>query len=317
MLTLALTAPLSAQEIDAKQVLAKLGFPADTYGKVTGGEMVSRNVDSSTDRELATGLVFFVKVSPESLLKDMKEGLLLHVDENTLAHGDVGTAAAPGDFAGVKLDVSEVKAYQKAKAGEALNLSTQEIEAFEGLAGKPAADVEAQARKSLFERTQAYQKSGLDGLAPYARDGKARSPAEELRAASNASKAAKSLAPSFFETLLDYPKKPEGYSEKFTWMRYKAHDTPVFILTHAFAVQEGDAFAVCQRQFYVSASYNTEQALALFAPAEGGTLVVYVNRTSTDAVTGFGGGAKRSIGEKVLASQLRALFAKVSKAAEQ
>ncbi len=89
----------------------------------------------------------------------------------------------------------------------------------------------------------------------------------------------------------------------------------MLILTHAFSVEEGEAFAVCQRQFYVSGTYNSEQAVAAFLPVQGGTLVAYINRTSTDAVTGFGGGAKRSIGAKLLTSQLKDLFAKLREAA--
>ncbi len=93
-------------------------------------------------------------------------------------------------------------------------------------------------------------------------------------------------------------------------MSYEAHGTPVFILTHAFSLAEGDAFAICQRQFYSSGNYNVEQALAGFLPVKEGTVVVYVNRTSTDQITGFGGSSKRAIGRKVMASQLKSVFEK-------
>ena len=59
-----------------------------------------------------------------------------------------------------------------------------------------------------------------------------------------------------------------------------------------------------ERQFYVSTGYNAEQAVAAFLPADAGTVVVYANRTSTDQIAGLGARAKRSIGSKVLASQL-------------
>ena len=64
----------------------------------------------------------------------------------------------------------------------------------------------------------------------------------------------------------------------------------------------------------MSAGYNSEQAIAAFLPTQSGTLVVYANRTSTDQIEGFGGGAKRSIGSRVLASQLQSLFEKVRRA---
>ncbi len=59
------------------------------------------------------------------------------------------------------------------------------------------------------------------------------------------------------------------------------------------------------------------QAVAGFFPVKAGTVVFYTNRTSTDQVTGFGGGSKRSIGSRVMASQLESLFEKVRKKAEQ
>jgi hypothetical protein len=51
-------------------------------------------------------------------------------------------------------------------------------------------------------------------------------------------------------------------------------------------------------------------------PAQGGTVVVYSNHTSTDQVAGFGGGAKRSIGSKLMASELEGMFTKLQKAAK-
>jgi hypothetical protein len=73
-------------------------------------------------------------------------------------------------------------------------------------------------------------------------------------------------------------------------------------------VPDGKAWIAMERQFYVSTGYNAEQAVAAFLPSESGTVVVYTNRTSTDQIAGIGGRAKRSIGSKVLASQLEAMF---------
>ncbi len=314
ILALCIAAPGWAQTPDPKQVLANLGFPADAHAKVMAGELVSAHVESSNERELATGLAFLVKESPKQFLAETLEGLLQHVDENTLSYGEIRTGGGDADFADLKLG-DEVEAYQNAAPGDDLNLSSAEIEAFQALSGKPSSAIEAQVRKSLLARVEAYQKSGLDGIAPYDRGGEKSSPGADLRSASEANTAAKKGVPSFYETLIGYPKKPEGFRERFTWMRYKAHGKPVLILTHAFSVEEGEGFAVCQRQFYVSGTYNSEQAVAAFLPVQDGTLVVYINRTSTDAVTGFGGGAKRSIGAKLLTSQLEDLFGKLRKAA--
>jgi hypothetical protein len=111
--------------------------------------------------------------------------------------------------------------------------------------------------------------------------------------------------------------QPAGTENVYRWMQIDAHGVPTLVLVHAMIVPDGDAIIVLQRQFYVSEGFNCEQAVAAFLPAEGGTAVVYVNHTSTDQVTGFGGSAKRSIGSKLLASQLEGLFAKIQAEAAQ
>jgi hypothetical protein len=172
--------------------------------------------------------------------------------------------------------------------------------------------VEPQVRSALLARLQAYRANGLAGIAPYAHaDGKSRSPAEELRTATQASKKLQQHAPAAYQFLLSYPNgKPPGTEEIFRWSHFDAHGVPTLALTHVLLVPDGEAWIVAQRQFYVSTGYNAEQAVAAFLPSQAGTVVVYANRTSTDQITGFGGGAKRSLGSKMLASQLEGMFEK-------
>jgi hypothetical protein len=118
--------------------------------------------------------------------------------------------------------------------------------------------------------------------------------------------------PTAYQYLLDYPAaKPAGAEESYRWSHLMAHGTPTIALSHGLYVPDGDSWVVVQRQFYVSGGYNCEQAIAAFLPMKGGTLVTYSNRTSTDQVLGFGGGAKREIGSKLLASQLEDLYKKL------
>ena len=118
--------------------------------------------------------------------------------------------------------------------------------------------------------------------------------------------------PAAYQLLLDYPAaKPPGTEETFRWSQFMANGAPTIALTHGLYVPDGDAWVVVQRQYYVSGGYNSEQAIGALLPMKTGTLVIYTNRTSTDQVTGFGGGTKRSIGSKLLASQLEALYEKI------
>lgn len=309
---------LRAEAPAAADVLRELGFPASAEQSVLGGEFVKVDVKSTNDRELAVGLAFLVKVPPQKFMEELQAGLLLETDPNAIAHGPITGSLA--DFQKLTLTPdgkSQVELYRDVEPGEDMNLSAEEIAAFNALKGKPAAQVEDQVRKALLARYQAYRASGLAGIAPYARGrGKQTFAGKDLESASKASAYMKKELPAFYQVLLGYPQADApGLTEQFSWVTYRAHGTPVRLLVHGFALTDGDAIAVCQRQFYVSGSYNAEQAVAGFLPVKEGTVVVYVNRTSTDQVTGFGGSAKRSIGSGLLASQLEDLFADLQKAA--
>jgi hypothetical protein len=104
-------------------------------------------------------------------------------------------------------------------------------------------------------------------------------------------------------------------AESFFWGNYAIDGQPTYALIHVLSAPEGAAHVVVQRQYYVGRSYDAEQAIAGFVPVEQGTLVVYVNHTFTDQVTGFGGSAKRNIGRRVMGSKLKEIFEKQRAAA--
>ena len=308
--------PAAGQGISAKDALAELGFPADAEQQVLAGALVKTTLKTTSDRELAAALAFLVKLPPAKLAEELQGGLLLSIDPNSKHHGALEGEGSPAQLASLKLSPNQVNAHSNAKPGEDLNLSAAEIQAFQALSGQPAARVEEQVRKGLIARYAAYRAKGLDGIAPYERDGDKQTPAAgDLKRASEAASGLKKHAPAFFEVLNSYPKGKAQINETFNWQNYEAHGEPVLLLTHAFTMSEGDAILASQRQFYVSSSYNVEQAIAALLPVSEGTLVVYVNRTSTNQVTGFGGGSKRAIGSRVLASQLDDLFSKLQKTA--
>jgi len=313
---LATAVAASGQEIRAGEALAELGFPADAEPQVLAGKFVRTSPRPTSDRELTVGLAFLVKVPPKKLVEELRDGLLFSIDPNSKTHGALDGDGSLAQLAGLAASAAQLKAYANAKPGDALNLSAPEIDAFQALSGQPSARVEEQIRQSLLARYAAYRKAGLDGIAPYQRSGgKETAGAEDLRRASDAAVHLRKHAPRFYEALVGYPKGRSEVNEIFNWQSYLAHGDPVFILTHAFAKTEGDAVVVCQRQFYVSGSFDVEQAIAGFLPLVEGTLVVYVNRTSTEQVMGFGASGKRAIGNRVLASQLEELFGKLQRAA--
>jgi hypothetical protein len=307
----------AAQIPAAPALLAELGLSPAEIAQVEAGQLVRHTVPPASERELTAGLAFHVPLSPAELVKSTQQDLLDRVDPNMIAFGVVPAPGGPADFAKLTLQpeaAQRAQAYTSAQPGGDLNLSSEEIAAFQKLgSGASPAAVEAEVRNALLARVQAYRTKGLAGIAPYAlAGGKTRSPAEELRTATLASKKLEQYAPAAYHSLLSYPNgKPAGTQEILRWSHFDAHGTPTIALTQVLLVPDGDAYIVAQRQFYASTGYNAEQAIAAFLPAkDGGTVVVYANRTSTDQITGFGGGTKRSLGSKVLSSQLESMFEK-------
>jgi hypothetical protein len=306
----------AAQLPEAGALLAGLGLSPDEVAQVQAGQLVRWTVPPASDRELTAGIAFEIPASPAKLVADAKQDLLFRVDPSMIGYAVVAPPGSPADFAKLTLAPDAAKRaaqYVSAQPGGDLNLSAEEIAAFQKLgSGAAPAAVEAQVRSALLARLQAYATKGLAGIAPYAHaDGKTRSPADELRTATNAAKKLEQFAPSAFRLLQSYPSgKPPGTEEIFRWSQFDAHGVPTIALTHTMIVPDGDAYLLMQRQFYVSTGYNAEQAVVAFLPSKGGTVLVYGNRTSTDQITGFGGGTKRSLGSKMLASQLESIFEK-------
>jgi hypothetical protein len=120
------------------------------------------------------------------------------------------------------------------------------------------------------------------------------------------------LLPSSFHDLLEgWPQNvPAGLVQNVFWAQFRAHAADTIALGHVFEGTFDGTGIVVRRHYYVSTGYNAEQAIVGFLPVPEGTLVVYTNHTSTDQVAGFGGGAKRSIGRRFMASQLEGLFQK-------
>ena len=313
--------PASGTQPTAQDFLTAKTLSAKDIERARAGEIVTGTAKASHDRELVATMAFLVPgVQPDELVERGEGGLLDEVDEHTIAYSMLSEDPELGGFANLRLRPGHIDQFSRAKAGDDLNLSAAELDAFQKLGKRPSAvQVEKVVHAALLARLQTYRVGGLSGIAPYQRSGgEFRSAAEDLKRASLASKAIRDIAPAAYRVLLEYPDSmPEGTEETYRWSYIEAHGEPTIVLTHNLYVPDGAVWIVFQRQFYVSEGYNCEQAIAAFVPVLEGTAVFYINRTSTDQVSGFGGGAKRSIGSKMLATQLKALYSKVRSTVEE
>jgi len=320
-LTLLLGSPGASRAgtlLDADEVLTSVGFSRADRDSALSGEFVTAKLKSTSSRDLAVAVAFLVRQTPEKIDAELiTRGLLLARDPNTMSHGDLTGAGTVAQLGTLDLGNAEKKLYLSARAGAQTNLSSDEITALEALKGN-AGEVTAEMRKLLLARYSAYRSKGLGGIAPYARSGsKTTDAGGDLRRASEAARALKIYEPSFYDALLEaHDADAAGVEHAYRWARYDARNQPTLMLIHAFSMHDGNAEVAVQRQYYVSRGYNVEQAIVGIVPVKQGSIVVYTNHTSTDQVAGLGGSAKRSIGERLMVTQLERLFSKLRYAAE-
>ena len=286
-----------------------MGLSPDDKRRVLNGEFVTADVGAVSDQDLAFSIAFLVKTSPDNLARKIVAGDLIAADDQVKESGVISPAGTMADFG--KLDISNqaAQALTGAKPGEALNLSASEISAFAILRGDTTHSVQQQLHRMLLARYQAYRASGLGGISAYDRGGSTTDLASDLRQAGQSTRHLANYTPGVHAVLLNYPTATvPGMRENFFWLKYTIQGKETYVLAHVLAASEGAARVVVQRQYYASAGYNGEQAVAGFLPVQEGTVVVYAAHAFTDQVAGLGGTVKRSIGRHVMADQMKKIF---------
>ena len=272
--------PVSAEPPTLQDFLAAMQLSEKDVEKARAGEILTGSADASHDRELVATMAFLIPgVLPDELVESAKTGLLEEVDEQTIVFSMLPEEPTLESFAGLQLRPEDVRLFSRAKAGDALNLSAAEIDTLQKLGKEPSAgQVEKAVHAALLTRIRLYKQAGLGGIPPYQRSGdETRSPAEDLKKATLASKEIQRIAPAAYQLLLEYPDtKPEGVEETYRWAYLDAQDEPTIALTHNLYVPEGDSWIIIQRQFYVSKGYNNGQAIAAFVPVSQGTASLLV-----------------------------------------
>jgi hypothetical protein len=303
-----------AEPLSADALAAALGFGPAEQARLRAGEIVSAEIGETTEKQLAVALALMVPATPEDVHARIAEGATLEANTSIRAFGEIDPATVDETaFAGIVLDDGEVRRLLEVAPGSTFNLSSAEIAVFQDLAkqheaGDPAtADaVNAAWRQVLAGRMQAYVEGGLDGIAEYDRGrGDSSSAADDLRAAAEAATLVQQAVPELYQTFLAFPERDiAGVEHRFYWIEQEADGRPVHVLTHRMIQQRPEMLVLLSRDFYASHSFNASQAVAGALPVEGGAMIFYANRTSSDQVAGFMSGMRQRIGRGMMRDSL-------------
>jgi len=308
---------------DIEEIFKQLPFSQQEIQQIKSGKLVTvQAARVSADDELAVVVAFVVKTIPAELKKHFIKGISVDLPKEVLTHQVLTVASTEKDFSKMTFSAdegNEIDNFLSVQAGNKLNLSAEEMKQFQSIKNRveQKADrqkaVEAQLHKVLLSRFQAYTKAGTKGIGPYQREnGKQYSLGSYFQKATRIDNILKQWYPGFYQALINYPaNKPAQLQESFITLKLEVQSRPTFTLQHRMILEQGDAFALSVRQYYVTQTYNGEQDLALFIPVKQGTLAVGVFRNSSDAITGFGSSTKRAIGGRLFASSLSKLYEQI------
>lgn len=309
----------AGEKPDIVKAMEHLNLPAPMAAKIKSGEIVAPEVNDATDKELAVRLVMLVKATPDQLKEFITADNLMGRDPTFSASGQLSPDAPK--FEGIKLTPDEAMDYLNAEPGSDFNFHTDDYAKLKAAKKTVKDDSQAPAVAAkvlgeiLTQRFQAYRQAGIGAVAPYDRGGgKFSEPGDELLNAMTASPILQNAAPDAFQAFRDFPGGPsDGVVHEFFWSQQKVEDKPTFILSHrmTYPLQRGVIFL--DRQYFVSRTYNSMLTGTGCGQVAEGTLIYYVNRTSTDQVAGFMQETKHSVGRKQMREELIKMFEEIKK----
>lgn len=315
------TADLRRLPSVVREVTAAVGFEDADLERVWRGEIVSRRIGESSERELAIAVIMRLRESHREFYERARRGQLFEIDRTILHAEEIPpTSSGTAVFAGLRLDPDELRRLGEVTAGAEFNLSAPEIQELRRAGQEGARALLDGYRQVLAERFRAYREAGIAGVAPYARGGREEArPAQDLRRAIASLSGLDDRCPSFYRSFAEFPAREDpAVSHHFFWAVQRIQDRPTVILSH-WAMQLHQEYAVVgERQFYVGQGYDALQiVVGAFSIGEGESLVFYVNRTTTGRVTGFGSSVSRTLGRRMMLREVTALFREIRGSTER
>jgi hypothetical protein len=279
-----------------EEMARRIGFSEQAVARARDGEVVSERLESTSDKDLALAVGARIEAPLQKVYDFVQGHRLAEFQTVTLADGRMDPANP--SLADMKLSEATLKKLAEDPGGT-FHMSEEEAATIReaGRSGTAAA-LEAY-REALEARAKAYWEKGLAGIVPY--EGKGRSPAVDL---AHADEAAKRLFqhPVLAAEIDVVPARNTGRAEhQLSWALQKGRDQEAPVLIHRILHRGDVGEAFVQRRFYSGYDYDALAIVVGVLPTQDGhSAILYTNHTYTAQVAGFGGGAKRSIGTKML-----------------
>jgi hypothetical protein len=301
---------LRAEEPNLQAAARRAGLSEADVDRMRRGEIVVENLTASSDQDLALAIAMELGATLSGVRDFVDSDRLSKVDTVTLARGPIDPEKP--SLSAMQLP-KDVRAQLVSDPTGTFSLSESEAGQMKAAAAKGEEALVTAYQGLLEARASAYWKQGLAGIEDYA--GKGRSPRTDLGYA-NAAALDLIRLPALRAELIAAPAESSGGAEhSLEWSIEKARGQASPVLIHRIRYGDADRQALLSRHFYSGYDYDALQILVWIFPSDGSkSAVFYTNHTYTSQVAGFGGGAKRSIGRKLLQQGLVAEMQRVQEA---
>ena len=320
MVSALLAAPHAATFDPARTFLsAAFNISAAEIGRLDRGEVISRTLDVTNRREVATLGIVRIKTSPSRYVERLADITTFKRTDDVLQIGVFSRVPHPGDVASLIIDELDLKRLRECRVEDCqLRLSADGIDRVRRDIDWHSADASRQAtllvRQLLADYVARYRQSGTAAAMEYANRLPRLNVGREFASLIDADTITSSYAPRLRRHLLEYPtSSAEKMTDFVYWSKELVRGRPVVSITHvatAAAVDDSPvAYAIGSKQIYAMHYFDASLGLTLLAPdrtsASPATFVVYLNRSRIDLFDGLFGGVAR----RVVAGRARGLVA--------
>ena len=315
LLLLACTFPADARaQATIEEILDVTPFSTRDAANVREGKIVSTGLKEVSKRELAVGAACLIKGDAAGRLDEIRDEQRPMFQRKMLKdYGRLDTDAPLESLQTVTLGenaADEASHYLNFTPGVGLNLSEEEIQAFQALKASYAENASVEKvhdliRRQLYARYASYRQEGLAGMGKYARDrGETTDPAVEVTSTLDIAQPLKSLFPAYYRVWRSYPADiPPGVQETFFWSRLDVDKRPALVLVHRMDAALKGGEIIGERYFYFSRFANVGFAIAALVPVEEGALFFYINRFWIDYWTGMAS-LKHRMGQRLMSGEM-------------
>lgn len=301
----------TSREHDAARAFLATSFQltkAD-FDRIDGGQVVSRTMEVSDAREVATFGVVGVKITPEFYVERLANIVTFKKDEAVLQIGAFGDPPDLLDVKDLTLDDSDIRSLRRCRVGDCgVQLSADAIDRFRREVDWRREDVPQQAnglmRRILVDYVTRYLRTGAAASMEYADQSRSVNLEREFVSLAESGMAGWAEFPALRRYLFEYPEQESpGTIDRMYWSKERVGARNVISVTQLAIMHAGREspadYTVASKQIYGTHYYDASLGLTILlrdrsAPSTV-TYIAYLNRSRIDIFDGLFGGVARHI----------------------